>query len=120
MSYKNIIQDYSLTYDDISLIPNQISAIEHRAKCDTKSEFLGLNLDVPIIASPMNTVCGGKMAKSLSDLSYLGINLDKEINSNDKLGERLISSGSSKVPVCIVKVDEELIIARETYNLVKS
>ena len=58
--------------------------------------------------------------KTLSDLSYLGISLDKEINYNDKLGERLISSASSKVPVCIVKVDEELIIARETYNLVKS
>ncbi len=57
---------------------------------------------------------------TLSDLSYLGISLDKEINNNDKLGERLISSAGSKVPVCIVKVDEELIIARETYNLVKS
>jgi acetate kinase len=58
--------------------------------------------------------------KTLEGLNYLGISLDKEINNNDKLGERLISSGSSKVPVCIVKVDEELIIARETYNLVKS
>jgi acetate kinase len=58
--------------------------------------------------------------KTLEGLSFLGISLDKEINSNDKLGERIISSGSSRVPVCIVKVDEELIIARETYNLVKS
>ena len=57
---------------------------------------------------------------TLSDLNYLGISLDKEINNNDKLGERLISSAGSKVPVCIVKVDEELIIAREAYNLVKN
>jgi acetate kinase len=56
----------------------------------------------------------------LSDLNFLGIGLDKEINNNDSLGERLISSGSSKIPVCIVKVDEEIIIARETYNLVKN
>ena len=58
--------------------------------------------------------------RTLADLSYLGISLDKEINQNDSLGERLISSGSSKVHVCVAKVDEELIIARETYNLVKS
>jgi acetate kinase len=58
--------------------------------------------------------------KILSDLSFLGISLEKDINNNDSLGERLISSASSKVPVCIVKVDEEIIIARETYNLVKS
>ena len=48
------------------------------------------------------------------------LSLEKEITYNDSLGERLISSGSSKVPVCIVKVNEELVIARETYRLVKS
>lgn len=73
MSYKNILREESLTYDDISLLPNQISKIEHRADCDTSVEFLGLNLSVPIIASPMNTVCGGKMAKTLADAKCLGI-----------------------------------------------
>jgi len=73
LSYKNIFHDYSLTYDDISLIPNQISRIEHRANCNTSVDFLGLKLDVPIVASPMNTVCGGKMAKELADLKCLGI-----------------------------------------------
>jgi IMP dehydrogenase len=73
MSYKNIIYDYSLTYDDISLIPDRISEIEHRSDCDTSVEFLGLKLAVPIIASPMNTVCGGRMAKALSDMKCLGI-----------------------------------------------
>lgn len=73
MSYRNFSSDYSLTYDDISLLPNQISEIEHRSLCDTSSNFLGLNLEVPIIASPMNTVCGGKMAKALSELKCLGI-----------------------------------------------
>jgi IMP dehydrogenase len=73
LSYKNIIQDYSLTYDDISILPNQISNIEHRADCDTSVDFLGLKLHVPILASPMNTVCGGKMSKTLADLNCLGI-----------------------------------------------
>ncbi len=73
MSYKNILQHKSLTYDDISILPNKISSIEHRAECDTSVDFLGLKLSVPIIASPMNTVCGGRMAKALSDLNTLGI-----------------------------------------------
>lgn len=73
MSYKNIINDDSLTYDDISLLPNQISEIKHRANCDTSIEFLGTKLSLPVIASPMNTVTGGKMAKALSELGCLGI-----------------------------------------------
>ncbi len=73
MSYKNILQQKSLTYDDISLLPNKISSIEHRAECDTSVDFLGLRLSVPIIASPMNTVCGGRMAKALADMNTLGI-----------------------------------------------
>ncbi|MBK9227946.1 MAG: guanosine monophosphate reductase [Ignavibacteria bacterium] len=63
----------SFTYDDISIIPNQISAVEHRSDCDTSVKFLGVKLAVPIIASPMNTVCGGRMAKALSDIQCLGI-----------------------------------------------
>lgn len=73
MSYENITSDYSFTYDDISIIPNQISELKHRADCDTSVEFLGLKLGAPIIASPMNTVCGGRMAKALSEMKCLGI-----------------------------------------------
>lgn len=73
MSYKNILFDDSLTYDDVSLLPDQISEVKHRADCDTSVDFCGITLAVPIIASPMNTVCGGKMAKSLADLKCLGV-----------------------------------------------
>lgn len=73
MSYKNILFEDSLTYDDVSLLPNQISELEHRADCDTSVDFCGIKLSVPIIASPMNTVCGGRMAKALSELGCLGI-----------------------------------------------
>lgn len=73
MSYENITSDYSFTYDDISILPNQISELKHRSDCDTTVDFLGLKLAVPIIASPMNTVCGGRMAKALSEMKCLGI-----------------------------------------------
>ncbi len=73
MSYKNIIKEPSLTYDDISLLPDQISSVAHRSDCDTSVDFLGIKMDVPVIASPMNTVCGGKMMKIMSELKCLGI-----------------------------------------------
>lgn len=73
MAKETHFQDFSLTYDDISILPDQISEIEHRADCDTSIDFLGLKLSVPILASPMNTVCGGRMAKALSELGCLGI-----------------------------------------------
>jgi IMP dehydrogenase len=91
MSFENIIQNHSLTYDDISLLPNQISEIEHRANCDTSVDFLGLELAMPIIASPMNTVCGGKMAKTLSELQCLGI--IHRFNSVDEQLEEFTENG---------------------------
>lgn len=52
------------------------------------------------------------------EMNYFGIKLDK--NKNNALsGEGLISSTESKVSVFIVRVNEEIVIARETYNLVK-
>ncbi|MBL8007902.1 MAG: guanosine monophosphate reductase [Ignavibacteria bacterium] len=71
--FENISESYSFTYDDISLLPDQISDIEHRSDCNTSVEFLGLNLKLPVIASPMNTVCGGRMTKALAELGCLGI-----------------------------------------------
>ncbi len=71
--FEKISDSYSFTYDDISLLPNQISEIAHRSECDTGVDFLGIKLAVPIIGSPMNTVVGGKMSKALADLKCLGI-----------------------------------------------
>ncbi|MBS1518881.1 MAG: guanosine monophosphate reductase [Bacteroidetes bacterium] len=68
-----ISSTYSFTYDDISLLPDQISEIEHRSECNTSVDFLGLKLNLPVIGSPMNTVVGGRMAKALADLGCLGI-----------------------------------------------
>ncbi|MBS1553018.1 MAG: guanosine monophosphate reductase [Bacteroidetes bacterium] len=71
--FENISESYSYTYDDISLLPDQISDIKHRSDCDTGIDFLGLHLKLPVIASPMNTVCGGRMSNALAGLGCLGI-----------------------------------------------
>ena len=57
---KKELNDYflSLTYDDISLIPTEISQIKSRTETSTSFGFLGLNLSLPIISSPMDSVTG--------------------------------------------------------------
>lgn len=72
---KETLNDFnqSLTYDDISLIPTEISRIKSRNEASTICNFLGLDLAVPVTSSPMDTVTGIEMEKSLTDLGCLGI-----------------------------------------------
>ncbi len=73
-SKKDLNEFYqSLTYDDISLIPTQISRIKSRTEAVTNTEFLGLNLSVPVLSSPMDTVTGLDMAEELASLGCIGI-----------------------------------------------
>ena len=63
----------SLTYDDISLIPTEVSRIKSRNEAETSVDFLGLKLSVPVISSPMESVTGLEMASVLRQLGCLGI-----------------------------------------------
>ena len=54
----------------------------------------------------------------IEKLSVLGIELDEERN-NIRGEEAKITKDSSKVPVWVIPTDEELMIARDTYNLTK-
>lgn len=54
----------------------------------------------------------------LDKLKVLGIEIDDERN-NIRGEEKLITSDSSKVPVWVVPTDEEVMIARDTYNFAK-
>jgi IMP dehydrogenase len=86
---KIALNDYqqSLTYDDISLIPTEISTIKSRKEVDTASNFLGIKLSVPIISSPMESVTGIEMAKELYNLGCLGI-----VNRFDSSLEELLNN----------------------------
>ena len=54
----------------------------------------------------------------LDKVSSLGIKIDKDLN--DFRGEeRCITTSDSKIPVWVVPTNEELMIAKDTYNLVK-
>jgi len=63
----------SLTYDDISLVPTEVSRIKSRKETQTSTKFLQEKLLQPIISSPMESVTGLDMAKELTKLGCLGI-----------------------------------------------
>ena len=53
------------------------------------------------------------------DMQYAGIEFDFDLNNKVRASEVTISKPESKVKVMIVPTDEELMIARDTLNLVK-
>ncbi|HHW10621.1 MAG TPA: hypothetical protein GXX29_11670 [Firmicutes bacterium] len=58
------------------------------------------------------------------DLSFLGVELDEEKNASAcgsrGLVDTIISAPTSQVDVVVIKANEELIVARETYRIVKA
>jgi len=53
-------------------------------------------------------------------LEFMGIELDTERNKVRELGNREISKKDSRTKIYIIPTNEELVIAKDTYNLVKS
>ena len=53
-------------------------------------------------------------------LSFLGVKLDKDLNSRTRGTETLISTPDSKVKVVVIPTDEELMIARDTEAIVNN
>src|SRR5574344_1720774 len=51
------------------------------------------------------------------DMEYMGIKLDFELNRKTRSTETIISTKDSKVKVCVIPTDEELMIAMDTMNL---
>jgi len=60
------------TFDDYQLIP-QYSEVLSRNDVDLSTKLTNdITLDIPIVASPMDTVCEWKMASTLMDLGGIG------------------------------------------------
>jgi len=108
---KQSLNEYhqSLTYDDISLIPTEISRMKSRKEVDTSSNFLGIKLAVPIISSPMESVTGIEMAKELYNLGCLGIvnrfdsSLDELLSNKNGIRKINAISIALNTPIDVVK-----------------
>ncbi|KGI61351.1 MULTISPECIES: acetate/propionate family kinase [unclassified Prevotella] len=60
----------------------------------------------------------GTRLQSCSGLEFLGVKMDAEAN-NVRGKEAIISAPDSKVTVCVIPTDEEIVIARDTMSLVQ-
>lgn len=113
----------SLTYDDISLIPLEISQVKTRNEVNTKSFFIGEELTVPVISSPMDTVTGLEMAKELTNLGCIGIlnrfnsSLSDLINEKNLEGIKAVSVSLTAEESLIENLAEKkMIICIDTAN----
>ena len=60
-------------------------------------------------------------SRALSNMEFLGIEIDAEKNDNQNIGDGMeISKENSKVRVFVIPTNEELMIAKETLELVKA
>lgn len=57
--------------------------------------------------------------KVCANLTYLGVELDPELNKIRSGDPRRISTANSKVDVLVIPTNEELMIARDTYRIVQ-
>ncbi len=91
----------SLTYEDISLIPIEISRVQSRTQASTSCNFLGMELSLPIISSPMESVTGLEMAKTLNDLGCLGILNRFDSSLNELLNNHEYSKSVKSVAIAL-------------------
>lgn len=61
----------------------------------------------------------GLRADVCAPLAFMGVEIDKDINARVRGEEATISTPASRVKVCVIPTDEELMIARDTEALVK-
>jgi len=62
----------SLSFDDVLLEP-KYSSIESRKEIDISTDLGGLNLSMPIVSSPMDTVTETEMLRAMDSHGGLGI-----------------------------------------------
>ena len=99
-SKKDLNEFYqSLTYDDISLVPTEISRVKSRNEPLTACDFLGAKLSLPVLSSPMDTVTGLEMAVELTNSGCLGI-----LNRFDSSLENILSSQSETEKIKSVSI----------------
>ncbi len=84
-----------------------------------KYTFVMGGLDVITFTAGIGENDARMRAMALSGLEELGIKLDGKKNNTRESGERIISADDSKVKVLIIPTDEEFMIAKDTYDLVK-
>lgn len=75
--------------------------------------------DIIVFTGGVGENQAGLRADVCSTLGFMGVEIDKAYNATVRGTEAIISSPASKVKVCVIPTDEELMIARDTLSLVR-
>ena len=106
-----------LTYDDVLLVP-QYSDIESRSEVSLTTDFgRGVELGLPIIASPMDTVSEADMAGTLGELG--GISIVHRYNSIEEQSAMIASLGENTLVGAAVELVETLKIVQSLLLLLE-
>ncbi len=116
--------DLALTYDDISLVPTEVSEIRSRMDVSTITQFMEEELNVPVISSPMDSVTGLEMAQELTNLGCIGVlnrfnsTLEDIISYPENLKDVKAVSIALNTDESIIEklADQKLIICIDTAN----
>ena len=116
--------DLALTYDDITLVPTEVSEIRSRMDVSTITEFMNEELNVPVISSPMDSVSGLEMARELTNLGCIGVlnrfnsTLEDIISYPENLKDVKAVSIALNTDESIIEklADQKLIICIDTAN----
>ncbi len=107
----------SLTYDDLSLVPTEISNVKTRTEVNIKSQFMGVDLAVPVVSSPMDSVTGIAMAKELTALGCLGVVNRFGSTLNELFVDGKLTEGVKAVSISLT-ADDAIIEAIAANNLI--
>ena len=77
-------------------------------------------VDISVFTAGVGENQYGVRSGVCQDMDWLGIKLDLAKNDSVRGEEAIISTPDSKVTVCLIPTDEELMVATDTMNLVKA
>ena len=77
-------------------------------------------VDIIVFTGGVGENQAGTRANVCAPLRFMGVEIDTELNAKTRGTETVISTPASKVKVVVVPTDEELMIARDTRDIVKS
>ncbi|MEI7024501.1 acetate/propionate family kinase [Paenibacillus sp. y28] len=93
---------------------------EYRLRKYIGAYAAGMNgLDVLVFTAGVGENSAFLRKSVCEQLTVLGVELDTERNESSSREDRIISSDASRVKVLVIPTNEELVIARDTYQLIK-
>ena len=77
-------------------------------------------VDILIFTGGIGENADNLRAECVSDLAFMGLELDSNANKGARSVEKIISTDNSNAKIMIVPTDEELVIAQDTHSIVLS